>query len=423
MIKVKKYNLNIILFLILIALMPLHNLLFSKILGGIKVLSLWREVIILYLFVCATKMKIKNNLMEMGLLFSIGLILIFAVFSGSGASFNIARTYCMPLLIFFYTRRKDFSSRELDAITKVMLIIAVAISIWGLVQAFILGPAIMFRLGYSNSGGRFGSTAFYINGWTQQRVIGTFSSPNGCGAYFACMLIFLVCVEERIKNKYIFWLAFGIIGLGLIGTFSRSAWLGCFIGLVCCGSIKLKKIKTSSMKIFVMVVVAILVLLIPLSRTELFSKMLAMVFSHIGKTVSREDASFAYHLQQLYKPFFELVDHPFGLGFGTNGSFALSHLAVENTHQVESSIWVMAFELGIVGALVYFFPYLYIIWKFHKEKKDKMMRCAVGVCVCILFIYCCLPSVQNYEQSFYVMMFAGIAMKNSKRNTIKDVIG
>lgn len=425
MIRIKKYNLNVILFLILITFMPLHNLVFSKILANIKILSLWREIIILYLFVYATKMKIKNNLMEIGLLISIGLIMVFAVVSGSGASFNIARTYCMPLLIFFYTSRKKFSDQEFDAIVKIMIIIAVVISIWGLVQAFILGPEIMFKLGYSNVGGRFASTSFYINGWTQQRVIGTFSSPNGCGAYFACMLIFLFCVEDRIKNKYLFWLSFGIIGLGLVGTFSRSAWLGCIIGLICCGALKLKKMTSNKdLKIFIMIVVAALVLLIPLSRTEMFSKMFTMVFSHIGRTVSKEDASFVRHLQQLYKPFLDLNGHPFGLGFGTNGSFAVSHLAVEETHQVESSIWVMAFELGIFGALVYFFPYFYIIWRFHNEKKDKIIRCAVGVSICILFIFCCLPSVQSYEQPFYVMLFAGIAMKKTKdkRNTTEDVV-
>ena len=415
MMKIRKYNLNVILFLILIAFMPLHNLVFSKILGNFKILSLWRDIIIVYLFAFSTRMKIRKNAMEIGIVVSIGVILFFTMTSGSAASYNIARTYCIPLLIFFYTSRKDFSKKEFDAIVKIMLIIACIISIWGLVQAFILGPEIMFKLGYSNSGGRFGSTAFYINGWSQQRVIGTFSSPNGCGAYFACMLIFLYCVEEKIKNKYLFWFSFGIIGLGLVGTFSRSAWLGCILGLACCGAIRIKHIKTRSLQILLMAIVALLIFMVLLSKTEMFSKMFNMVFSHIGRTVSKEDASFVYHVQQLYMPFLDLIGHPFGLGFGTNGSFALSHLAVEETHQVESSIWVMAFELGIVGALIYFFPYLYTIWYLRKEKKNKVMRCAVGICTCILFIYCCLPSVQSYEQSFYVMMFAGIAMKNSKK--------
>jgi len=412
--KIKKYNFDVILFFILITFMPLHNLVFSKILGDIKILSLWRDAIILYLFVFSTKMKIRKNAMEIGIAISMAVILLFAVASGSVSSYNIARTYCIPLLIFFYTSRKKFLAREFDAIVKIMVIIAIGVSIWGLVQAFIIGPEIMFKLGYSNAGGRFASTSFYINGWTQQRVIGTFSSPNGCGAYFACMLIFLFCVEDRIKNKYLFLGAFCIIGLGLIGTFSRSAWIGCFIGIICCGAIKIKKIKKKNFQILLIVIVFLLLLLIPLSETGMLSKMFAMVFSHIGKTVSKEDASFAYHLQQLYKPFFDLVGHPFGLGFGTNGSFALGHLAVEDTHQVESSIWVMAYELGMIGALVYYFPYLYIILHFYKEKKDRIIRCAVGICICILLIYCCLPSVQSYEQPFYVMLFAGFAMKKSK---------
>lgn len=404
------------LFLILLVLMPMHTLIFSRILASIKILSLWRDLAIVVLVILAIKGKLKNNILDISILLVVLFIITYTLISGRLSSLNTARTYCVPIAIYFYTRNRRFSDHEIDKILKTLMITAAVIAVWGISQAFVLGPSIMFKLGYASNGNRFTSTAFYINGWSQQRVIGTFSAPNACGAYFAVMLVVLWYFRNWIKNQKLYWVCLILVSIGLIGTFSRSAWIGCTLGLM---FFNRKKIHiTKKMTRFIgMAAIVMVVGLVVLSRTSIYQTMYSMFVSHVGNTVSQQDASFIFHIQQLYKPMEDLFQHPFGLGFGTNGSIALAHLSLEQTHQVESSIWVMGYELGIIGLLVYYFPYVYILVHFGKQKNNEFATCAAKVCICTLMTYLVLPSVQNYEAPFYVMLFAGLAT-NSERGCV-----
>jgi len=398
------------LFLILIIFMPMHTLLFSYMLGNIKILSLWRDFIILYLFLVSFRRKLKRNVINIYILFSAFIIVIYAFMALGITSFNIARTYVMPLLIYFYTSSEVFDDYKLRIIFKTCLITTTLIAAWGLFQAYVLGPQILYDLGYSNSYGRFSSSSFYIAGWNQQRVVGTFSSPNGCGAYFAVMLVFLTSMKKY-AEKYlkIYWFCLACIFLGLIATFSRSAWLGCFFGILLFNkhSISIKKRNAK-------ILIATLIIIIPLlgvfySSNSMVATVFDMMANHITRTVSKEDASFLYHLIELYKPLNMALLHPLGLGFGTNGSFALAYLDLEKTHQVESSIWLMAYEVGILGMIVYYIPYLASIVRYCSKRYNNIIRNSAKVTICILVIFCVLPSVQSYEQPFFAMMFAGIA--------------
>ena len=140
MLDVKKEKLKFILFLVLLILMPMHNLVFSKLLGDIKILSLWRDVIILYLALDSIRKGIKVKFLDISIIFTIFIIVLFAISRGNLAVLNIARTYCVPLLIYFYTSNKYFTDEEIEVIIRVNLYVATLIAVWGIIQAFILGP-------------------------------------------------------------------------------------------------------------------------------------------------------------------------------------------------------------------------------------------------------------------------------------------
>ena len=412
-----KYSkLKFSLFLILLVLMPMHTLIFSRILRSIKILSIWRDLIILYLVLSKTRTGIKMSNLDISILISLICIVFYTIISGDLSSLNTTRLYVMPLLIYFYTRNNPFTKKEFEKILLTCMITATIVSAWGLVQAFIMGPQIMFRLGYANAGGRFTSTSFYINGWNNQRVIGTFSSPNACGAYLAIIILLITNCRASINNKRLYLACLFIIILGLMGTFSRSAWIGCVLGLILFNGSKNKVSYRGIIFLFGGLLLAAIVA-IAMSRTSVFQTMFAMVRNHIGNTVTQSDASFAFHIKQLYEPIRLVCTHPFGLGFGTNGSFALSHLPIDKTHQVESSIWVMCYELGILGMMIYYFPFAYIIVYCGKKKKNCFMSSAAKICICSMMTYLVLPSVQNYESPFFVMLFAGIAMCTGKSIT------
>ncbi len=310
MIKVGYTKLKFTLFLILLVFMPMHTLVFSYLLGSVKVLSLWRDIIILILVIMSIDHRIKKSFLDMSIIVIIAFILFYSIVSGEVSSLNIARTYIMPMLIYFYTRSGAFTDKELHMIVTACMITATLISIWGVIQAFILGPEIMFKFGYSNVGGRFTSTAFYINGWQQQRIIGTFSSPNACGAYFAFMIIILTRCRDIIKNRMLFLGCYLTILIGLLGTFSRSAWIGCVAGILLCNN--KEKLSIKQLRIIVLVVLFFVFSFILFSRTGLFQKVYSMAIGHVGNTVSKNEGSFAYHITHLYEPAEVVLRKPLG---------------------------------------------------------------------------------------------------------------
>lgn len=402
------------LFVVLLIFMPAHFLIFSCVFKSVKILSLWRDVIIIYLLIATSKGKLKRKVLDVCIIISVFVILLYSIANLSSASINTARTYCVPILIYFFVRNFEFDEKKLKQIICVSWFVSVSITMWGLFQAYVLGPDILIRMGYAGNNGVFSSSAFYINTWNQQRMVGTFSSPNGCGAYLAIMIILFVSFWERVdRHKTIFLIGILINVLGLIATFSRSAWMGCAFGLIICNFHKLRrfKVKRQTM-IYVGITLSLVIFAVALlGNTNIFGKILNMFTSHFSRTMSGEDASFKYHMKQLYEPIVLVINNPFGLGFGTNGSIALSHLNAESTHQVESSIWVMAYELGMIGMIIYYMPYVYGILRGFKEKKNMIIRTALGVLVCIFMIYLVLPSVQVYEQPFYAMVMLGIMQK------------
>ena len=416
--KIGKFQIDFALLIILLILMPMHTLIFARMLANYKFFNLWRDFIIIFLASFSINGRIKNNIFDFSLLLSIVFIIFYSFCSGRMAALNVARTYCVPILIFFYTRNRKFSYKEYGTIIRTLMYTATIIAVWGLFQAFVLGPEIMFKLGYEHNGNRFTSTSFYINGWTQQRVIGTFSSPNACGAFFAVMIVLLVNFRNKVENRKLFWICITIITIGLLGTFSRSAWIGCLLGLLFFNHKKIHFYKKNARFILVGVIFFSLVLVF-LSGTSMYKTMHDMLVDHIGNTIKQQDTSFAYHLQQLYTPIREIIKHPLGLGFGTNGSMALAYLPVEQTHQVESSLWLMTYELGIIGVFVYFFPYTYILVHFGREKSNELASCAAKICLCTLMTYLVLPSVQNFEAPFYVMLFAGMAACTERNFALK----
>ena len=397
----------------LIVLMPLHYVVFSLLLSNYKVLSLWRDAFIVLLLILSCKGgKLKLNRTAKLISLVCGMVLLFVFTNISGLSINVARTYIFPMLVYLPVSRMKFSENELDGMVRTLWVVTVIIAIYGIVQAYVLGPSFLINLGYSSTNGRLTSSSFYImNNWSQQRITGTFVSPNNCGCYFAMALIVLYNLRGRNKLKaWIYFSGLAIIVLALIGTLSRSAWVGCIVGLL----ITKKKIdkRKNIQRGFVIVLLVVAVIYI-VDRFVLGGRIGAIALQHVNNTVQRSDSSMIFHIKQLYEPFIELIYLPFGYSFGTNGSFALQGLPISEVHLVESSIYTIGYEFGILLTSLFFLPYASIIVHSGKNSEGKAVK---GIAICLLLIYCILPSIQAYEQPFYLFLFAGAFI--SKKNEL-----
>lgn len=407
--KIKLNDLKFYAFLLLLILMPFHYVLFSIIFDSISLLSLWRDFLILLLMftTLGKNMTVKNDTLTKTIFVIIGIIIIYLIFNLSGNTLNLARTYIVPILIYFYTSTMKISGKNLDIILKILLIVGAIEAIYGIFQAFILGPQFLIDLGYLGSNGRLASSSFYISGfWTQQRVVGTFVSPNNCGYFFAFVIIICWTLKRYIVMPSRIYYLFLICNIaGLIGTFSRSAWLGAFLGILVFNKNRSIKLKPSIILFALVGVISMLLF----DNIALNGKMFNMLTTHIINTLTGESSSNA-HFRHLFEPIEIVISHPFGLGFGTNGSFAISYLPIDNVHLVESSIYIIMYEIGIVGCVIFYFPYLRQLFL---KKHNTIQRCSAKISLFNLCVYTFLPSIQAYEQPFFFWMVLGLSVNES----------
>jgi len=409
--KINLSNFKFKLVAILLAIMPFHYIICELVLKQSNIDNLWRDLLIITLVLIITFSKdgiiLSSNNMSALICINICVIFIFAIISNTQQGvWNIARTYIMPMLIYFVMISIQFSQKQFHTLFKIIIITMIVIATYGFFQAFFLGDQFIIQLGYKSYNGFLTSTSYYIGGFFgKQRVVGTFESPNECGVILAIGML-TICysnlfIKRNKKNIYII-----LISLGLIGTFSRSAIFG-FILTILIWYIFMQRMKIKFYKIFkISFGIALCTILVYIFDivflNGLFNKMLV---SSIGGLVNKTDASSIKHLQDLIGPVDIMLDHPFGFGFGNNGPMALAYSESVNT--VESSIYLMMYELGIVGGILFFIPYISIIFKTLNNTKYKFYLPAM-VSITVLFTYLLLPNVQSYEILFYSYLFFGL---------------
>ena len=408
----KKRDMAYSLFLVLLMYMPFHYYICELLLPMISVDNLLRDVIIVVLFIrIVATLKIRINYMWGFvtlniLILTVSALLSYAMYAYQG-TFNILRTYVIPSLMFFICANLKLDKKRLANIHNIICVELALLAIYGFIQAFFLGDDFLIRLGYPNENGYLGSSSYYINGfWGKQRVVATFISPNICGVVLAIGLCVILFGKLDIQKK---WKKLIIISLiiGLLGTLSRSAIVGMLFVIIfymfvqkTCNRISLNKI------IMIIVIACIMVLsIIAIDNYYLDGLFGRMLQSSIKGVLSMEDTSAVKHWQDLFEPIQIVFEHPFGLGFGNNGPMALSNSDTANA--VESSIYVMMYEVGIVGGLLYFVPYIMIIVNTLKNRKYKYYLPACVLAVCII-TFCLLPNVQTYEILFYAHLFMGL---------------
>lgn len=104
--------------------------------------------------------------------------------------------------------------------------------------------------------------------------------------------------------------------------------------------------------------------------------------------------------------------------FGLNGPMAEEFIT--NPTKVESSFYLMKYELGSLGALLYFSPYFAIIIKTVFNRKHYPYFVPAAVSIAILTSYIFLPNVQTFEVPFYCFLFMGLYENPSVKQLYTD---
>ena len=166
------------------------------------------------------------------------------------------------------------------------------------------------------------------------------------------------------------------------------------------------------------VCVVVAVLYIVIDKSLIHTSVVNAFTTLLYNTFTGKDSSFLGHWNSWLDSIENMFKHPLGLGLGKNGPRA--KLFIDNPNLTESSYFLMEYEVGIIGAIVYFGGYVRVIMdnvKTYRETKRNEILIITAVVMVMLIGYLSLPFVQDFE---LLVMFYIVASLQYNRCIQKD---
>ncbi|MBQ5320864.1 MAG: O-antigen ligase family protein [Oscillospiraceae bacterium] len=417
-------KIEIILLGILVVMLPCHYMLFAVLLKEFSFLKLWRDILVFAIFVIeiirSKGLKKDNSLVIASIFLCFCVVYIFLA-PNIFKAINITRVYLIPLIIFQAVKNLEFKEEELRGFLKAVMISVAVYCIYGIFQAYVLGPTFLIQIGYDSKDGVLSSSYFLSNygnslvGRDVQRVVSTFSAANICAFYLSSIFIVFLTFREKLKVRRIVYNGFMfLVFITIFLTFSRSSWLAVAIAIIVFNFKSFWTFISSVWKqLSVMIVFALIALI--------FMPSLQNAIVHIFKSsFSGEDTSVISHQTTIQEAIKMIAKNPIlGLGLGENGPRALNYGA---SNLVESSFYLMIFEYGIFGAVLYFCNYLYVVIKSitHRKYSKEWALSAVCLIAFTMLAFLNIPYVQEIECTAIVFVFLGIFSYNMDKEKSEE---
>jgi hypothetical protein len=258
------------------------------------------------------------------LFLAVGLASGVVLHTGQGL-FGLKTTYFYALLG-FAVWRCPLTARDRDRLVSILMLDGVVCAAYGLLQQ-VLGASRLAAMGYE-----YNTTIRFAGGFL--RSFSTFVQPFGFGLFEA--LVIVVCLPvalhdpKRGRNR-LFLLALPLLGLGLLSSIVRAAWLGAALGAVV--TLRARR--------------AIVVLLVPVALAAV------VLIPPDAVRAAASTSSTNERTQGWRENIAAVVEHPFGLGIGATGSAAITAadrgLDTATSYQPDNWYMKTLLELGSLG--------------------------------------------------------------------------
>ena len=326
--------------LALVALVPFDGLL--DLVPHPSIIAGWKEALaialVLATFVCPTEARAEGKVVWpswwpalAGLIaFSVATVVLFRPAAGT-LGLKIAFFY---VLGYVAVRRCPLSARERDRLVTILMATGVITALYGVLQQ-VVGATRLHDLGYEYN------TAIRFSG-SLLRSFSTFEQPFPFG--FFMMVVLLVCIpvalEEpnRARNRWFLLVGVPLLGLGLLSSIVRGAWLGLAVGVAYLGTQRYR----------------VLLLALPLGFAALLLIPPEIANRALSSSSTTERvAGWSENLNQL-------VSHPFGSGAGSSGAAAQTDEIKASgetdvgalritAYQPDNYYFLTAYQLGPIG--------------------------------------------------------------------------
>lgn len=384
----------------------------------------WKEILMLVAAIIAVTLLFKKkytSIIKEPVIVAIiayGLLhVVIAMFSGSNPIKSIIAGLMIDLryvlyfaLVYFAMRiRPDYKGLFI----KVGIAGALVVTVFGLLQVFVLPIDILKYIGYSDK-----TILPYLTldaNYDFIRINSTLRGPNPLGAYaviiLAGVLAWITSRKLNIKlrdTKLSIFLALSAF-ICLWTSYSRSATLALVVSILIVLRLNvLKKVSKRIVSIAILLVVMLGVLTAALYKTDLVSN----VILHENPNGGGDYTSNEGHIRSLEEGLSRLLSEPFGIGVGSTGSASLygnSPIIIENQYLF------VAHEIGWLG-LAIFSAILILVFKSLWARRSNWLALAVfSSGVGLLVINILLPTWTDDTVSIIWWGLAAIVL-GGKRN-------
>lgn len=385
----KPYKLLCLLFL----LIPWHTFLKVFLFGdGGTMFSLWKEIIMLFLFLRIPHVNPLTSKLSRLLLFMAAYFVVFGII-GAVQGFpplQDFRQYLLPTLLIIASANITLDYKELRTILYSIFIGSILINLTGVVDfAFpVLRIPMRAMMGVDFFVDPDGTIVYESGAYQMMRMdrVAGLLGPNQMGLYNAIVILFMFIAMrmgfiQNKKDKLVFYTTGALAAFCLLFSFSRAGWLIDAITFLFLG-LKMKKYRKTIIQLSF---VAIIVFVIAFFQVEIVNKL-------ITGTFSGEEASAASRGSMTQDAFSVLLSNPFGVGLGA------TNLGVgKGFYAAESALINLGISAGIIGVFMYLYQFLYIYRKTKITASVNIIAeiSAPFVCTFVLVSFISLTTVGN----------------------------
>ena len=339
-----------------------------------------------------------------------------------GAGFTSLRGYLQPMAVFVLARAIHPSKEQLRTLLILLLIVGVIMVAFELWQVFGWTEVDYRAHGYLRQNGELVTPTIQVRGQPYIRPTSTVSGPNELGV--SMLLLSMGALFGAFyfdgKLRILLGLLTPIFLLGVMLTFSRSAFFGLIVAIVAATMLLIKPQLTSgkemggrrlNMTLALIAGLVLLVILVLIGSGNLL---------HISNTLS--NLTQEYHIQDSLDATRFLIANPGGVGMGmVEPKGALTLIASEPIYHVEGSLFQIAMEMSILGLgiwLAFWCVGLMNIWQMWGELKQPGLRVLtataftgwIGALVAFVF----LPLMQSISLMVWLWFFLGLALESQR---------
>ena len=355
------------------------------------------------------------------------LVCVIAVIStlfspNKGAGFTSMRGYLQPMAVFVLARAIHPSKEQLRTILILLLIAGVIMVAFELWQVFGWTEAEYRAHGYLRQNGELVTPTIQVRDQPYIRPASTVSGPNelGVSMLLLSMGAFFGALYFNGRLRILLGLLTPIFLLGVMLTFSRSAFLGLIVAIIAATILLLKPQPTSAKDKGARRGYKPLALIAGLVLLVIMVLVVSGNLRHISNTFSHLTQE--YHIQDSLNAIRFLIENPGGVGMGmVEPKGALTLIVAKSLFHVEGSLFQIAMEMSILGLgiwLAFWCVGLMQIWQMWGELKQPGLRVLTGTAFAgwtgalVAFVF--LPLMQSISLMVWLWFFFGLALESQR---------